>query len=101
VGGEPIATDLTGRTCVVTGASAGIGRATASGLARLGARVVMAVRNPDKGEKVRRRITKATGNEHVEIAVVDLSHEESVRDFARKLAERHPRLDVLVNNAGM
>lgn len=98
---RPIGADLTGRTCVVTGASAGIGRATASELARLGARVVMAVRNPEKAEKVRRQITKATGNEHVEIAVVDLARQESIRSFARELTAHHPKLDVLVNNAGI
>jgi NAD(P)-dependent dehydrogenase (short-subunit alcohol dehydrogenase family) len=93
--------DLSGRTCVVTGSSAGIGRATASELARLGASVVLAVRNPEKGERVRRVIAKATGRDDVEIAVVDLARQESIRAFARGLAARHPRLDVLVNNAGI
>ncbi len=98
---KPIDADLSGRTCVVTGASAGIGRATAHELARLGARVVMAVRNPEKGEKVRRVIAKATGNAEVEIATVDLARGQSIRAFARELAARHPKLDVLVNNAGI
>jgi NAD(P)-dependent dehydrogenase (short-subunit alcohol dehydrogenase family) len=101
VGLAPIVADLSGRACVVTGASAGIGRATASELARLGARVVMAVRNPEKGERVRRAITKATGNRDVEIAIVDLARQESVRAFARGLSARYPKLDVLVNNAGI
>ena len=97
---EPVKADLAGRTCLVTGASAGIGRATALGLARLGARVVMAVRNPDKGEKARRAIARATGRE-VEIMVVDLSRQESIRAFARDFVARHPKLEVLVNNAGI
>ena len=96
-----IKADLSGQTCVVTGASAGIGRATALELARLGARVVMAVRNPEKGEKVHRAIRKETGNDEVEIAVVDLARQDSIRTFARGLAARHPKLDVLVNNAGI
>jgi len=101
LGLPPIAADLAGRTCVVTGASAGIGRATASELARLGARVVMAVRNPEKGEKARLAITRATGSDGVEIAVVDLARQDSIRAFARELANRHPQVDVLVNNAGI
>jgi NAD(P)-dependent dehydrogenase (short-subunit alcohol dehydrogenase family) len=92
--------DLTGKTCVVTGASAGIGLAAARELARLGARVVMAVRNPEKGERARRAVMGATGRE-VEMAVVDLASRRSIRAFARDLAARHPRLDVLVNNAGI
>jgi NAD(P)-dependent dehydrogenase (short-subunit alcohol dehydrogenase family) len=97
----PVEADLSGRTCVVTGSSAGIGRATAEGLARLGARVVMAVRNAEKGERVRRAIIRATGNDAVEIALVDLARQESIRRFARELSARHPELDVLVNNAGV
>jgi len=97
----PIEADLHGRTCVVTGASAGIGRATASELARLGARVVMAVRNPGKAEKARRAIAKATGSDALEVAFVDLARQDSIRAFARELAARHPQVDVLVNNAGI
>ena len=90
--GDPLRADLSGRTCLVTGASAGIGLATAHGLARLGARVVMAVRNPEKGERARRA---------VEMAVVDLGSRKSIREFARDFTARHPTLDVLVNNAGI
>ena len=97
---EPLRADLSGKTCLVTGASAGIGLAAAHGLARLGARVVMAVRNPEKGEKARRAVMGATGRE-VEMAVVDLGSRKSIRAFARDLAARHSRLDVLVNNAGI
>jgi NAD(P)-dependent dehydrogenase (short-subunit alcohol dehydrogenase family) len=97
---EPLRADLSGKTCLVTGASAGIGLAAAHGLARLGARVVMAVRNPEKGERARRAVMGATGRE-VEMAVVDLGSRKSIRAFARDFAARHPRLDVLVNNAGI
>ena len=97
---EPLRADLSGRTCLVTGASAGIGLAAAHGLARLGARVVMAVRNPEKGERARRAVMGATGRE-VEMAVVDLGSRRSIRAFARDFAARHPKLDVLVNNAGI
>jgi retinol dehydrogenase-12/retinol dehydrogenase-13 len=97
---EPVRADLSGKTCLVTGASAGIGLAAARGLARLGARVVMAVRDPAKGERARRSVMGATGRE-VEMAVVDLASRKSIRAFARDLTARHPKLDVLVNNAGI
>jgi len=96
----PVGADLSGKTCLVTGASAGIGLAAARALARLGARVVMAVRNPEKGERARRALAEATGGE-AELALVDVASRDSVRAFARDLAARHPRLDVLVNNAGI
>ncbi len=97
---EPFRADLAGKTCLVTGASAGIGLATARGLARLGATVVMAVRNPKKGERARRAIVRETGRE-IELALVDLASRASIRAFAAGLAARHAKLDVLVNNAGI
>jgi NAD(P)-dependent dehydrogenase (short-subunit alcohol dehydrogenase family) len=97
---EPLGADLSGKTCLVTGASAGIGLAAARGLSRLGARVVMAVRDPEKGERARRSVAEETGGE-VETALVDLASRSSIRAFAGALAARHPRLDVLVNNAGI
>ncbi|MCK7498904.1 MAG: SDR family NAD(P)-dependent oxidoreductase [Comamonadaceae bacterium] len=93
--------DLAGKTCLVTGASGGIGLAAARGLARLGARVVMAVRDPEKGERARRAVMGATGAGEVELAVVDLARRDvDPRVRARPRAPRHPKLDVLVNNAG-
>ena len=97
---EPLRADLSGQTCLVTGASAGIGLAAARGLARLGARVVMAVRDPEKGERARRAVMGVTGRE-VEMAVVDLASRKSIHAFARDFTARHPKLDVLVNNAGI
>ena len=97
---EPVRADLAGKTCLVTGASAGIGLAAARALARLGARVVMAVRSAEKGERARRAVVRATGRE-VETALVDLASRKSIRAFARDFAARHPSLDVLVNNAGI
>jgi retinol dehydrogenase-12/retinol dehydrogenase-13 len=97
---RPVAADLSGKACLVTGASAGIGLATARGLVRLGARVIMAVRDPEKGERARRSVMGATGRA-VELAIVDVASQRSIRTFARDLAARHRKLDVLVNNAGI
>jgi retinol dehydrogenase-12/retinol dehydrogenase-13 len=86
---------------VVTGANAGLGRATALGLARLGARVVLACRDAGRGERARAEIAAESGQAALEVMVVDLARPASIRGFARDLAARHPRLDVLVNNAGV
>ncbi|USX52541.1 oxidoreductase [Lentzea sp. HUAS12] len=84
---------LTGRTFVVTGANSGIGRAAARVFARRGARVVLAVRNPDKGAEA-----AATMTGEVEVRRLDLADLASVRSFAEELTEP---VDVLVNNAGV
>lgn len=86
---------------VVTGASAGLGRAVAQGLARLGARVVLAVRDRAKGEAARAAIAAATGNQALELLLVDLQSQASIRAATAELRTRHPALHVLVNNAGV
>lgn len=95
-----IVADLQGRTCLVTGANSGIGKETARELARRGARVVLACRDAERGEAARREIVAETGNESVDLMLVDLSSQSSTRELARSLAETHPQLHVLVNNAG-
>ncbi|MFD4644412.1 oxidoreductase [Lentzea sp. NPDC058436] len=84
---------LTGRTVVVTGANSGIGRAAARVLARKGARVVLAVRNLDKGAEA-----AATMTGEVEVRRLDLADLASVRAFAQELTGP---VDVLINNAGV
>ena len=93
--------DLTGRTALVTGASDGIGKEVARGLAGMGARVVLACRNAEKGEAARAEIAASSGNPDVHLQLVDFSVQASVRAFADKVVAAHPRLDVLVNNAGL
>jgi NAD(P)-dependent dehydrogenase (short-subunit alcohol dehydrogenase family) len=92
---------LEGRTAVVTGASQGLGRATALGLARLGAEVVMVSRDAGRATAARDEIRGASGNPRVESLLADFSSLASVRDLAARLAERPGRLAVLVNNAGV
>jgi NAD(P)-dependent dehydrogenase (short-subunit alcohol dehydrogenase family) len=84
-----------GRIAVVTGATSGIGRHTAAELARAGAEVVLAVRDAARGERVRAEIGAAA------VVRVDLADQASVRAGAAELLERWPRIDVLVNNAGV
>jgi NAD(P)-dependent dehydrogenase (short-subunit alcohol dehydrogenase family) len=92
---------LDGKVVVITGATSGLGRAAAAGFARLGATVWLAVRNAERGEQARAEIVEHSGNDQVHVAVCDLSHLRSVREFASYLRTHLPRLDVLVNNAGV
>jgi retinol dehydrogenase 14 len=91
---------LGGKTCLVTGATSGIGRATATGLARLGADVVLVARDPAKGEATAAGIEAATGNPRIELLEADLSSQASIRHLADEFTGGHDRLHVLVNNAG-
>ncbi len=92
---------LQDRVCIVTGPTSGIGKETARGLARLGARVVLACRSPAKGTAVREELAQETGNRGLEILQVDLASPESIRRFVVDFQASHPRLDVLINNAGI
>jgi NAD(P)-dependent dehydrogenase (short-subunit alcohol dehydrogenase family) len=87
------------KTIIVTGANAGIGRETARGLAKLGHTVVMVCRNLSAGEQVRQEIVAQSGNPAVEMMNCDLSSQKSIRQFAADFMAKHPRLDVLINNA--
>jgi NAD(P)-dependent dehydrogenase (short-subunit alcohol dehydrogenase family) len=93
--------DQSGRRVVVTGASSGLGEITARELARTGAQVVLAVRNPVKGEASAARIREAIPGALVEVAKLDLSSLDSVRTFVDQLLAQSPTLDLLVNNAGI
>ncbi len=94
--------DLAGRVVVVTGASTGLGEETTRALVSVGADVVMAVRDLDKGEAARRRILDAAGGSPtIEVRPLDLGSLASVRAFATQFLADHDRLDVLINNAGV
>jgi len=91
--------DMSGRVCLVTGANAGLGRATSEALAVRGATVHMLCRDAGRGEAARDEIRKATGNPRVELAVVDISDLAAVRRYVQEAG--FARVDVLVHNAGM
>ncbi|MFQ5568198.1 MAG: SDR family oxidoreductase [Rhodothermales bacterium] len=93
--------DLTGKVCLVTGATAGIGKATAVHLARLGAHVVIVCRNAERGEPALSHIRHESGNPEVELLTADLSSQRAIRDLAEAFKRTHERLDVLINNAGL
>lgn len=91
--------ELKGQTCVVTGASGGIGRETARALAGRGARVVLVCRDRTKGEAARAEIAASGGEADLELC--DLSSQASIRELAGRLQRDHARIDALVNNAGL
>jgi NAD(P)-dependent dehydrogenase (short-subunit alcohol dehydrogenase family) len=93
--------DLTGKTYVVTGANSGIGLVTVQQLARQGATVVLACRRVAEGDAARAAMVESGVPGTVEVAELDLASLGSVRRFAKGVLERHPRLDGLVNNAGV
>jgi NAD(P)-dependent dehydrogenase (short-subunit alcohol dehydrogenase family) len=89
------------RVSVVTGGGSGLGRAISEALARAGDRVVLLCRDQERGERARAEIAASTGNSALELVVGDLAVPAATRAAARTIRERHPRLDVLVHNAGI
>ncbi len=98
---DPAPGALQGRTALVTGANRGIGKAIAAGLARLGATVLLTVRNRDSGELARTEIIEGNSEADVAVEVCDMSDLSAVRAFAADLSKRVSELDVLVHNAGV
>jgi len=92
---------MEGKTCAVTGANTGIGKAVALDLANRGARVLLVCRSEERGEAARRDIVARTGNEAVELVLADLSALAEVRRAAAEIRARCDRLDILVNNASV
>jgi dehydrogenase/reductase SDR family protein 12 len=92
---------LQGRTALVTGANSGIGQSIAAGLARLGATVLLTVRDRDRGERARAEITAADPGADLRVEVCDVAELSAVRAFAADLTSRLRRLDMLVHNAGV
>ena len=90
---------MSGKTVLVTGATSGIGRATAVGLAKMGAHVAIAGRDRTRTEDTAVQI-RAVGGGQVDVFVADVSAQSEVRRLAAEVLQRLPRLDVLINNVG-
>ncbi|XP_060541101.1 dehydrogenase/reductase SDR family member 13-like [Pantherophis guttatus] len=95
------AVSLRGKTVLITGGNTGIGKATAVDLARRGARVILACRNKARGESAVYDIRRESGNSEVILMILDLGNLNSVRAFVQSFLKSEPRLDILINNAGV
>ena len=97
---HPMSAYIGNRHIVITGASAGLGYASAMELARRGARMTLVMRDPAKAERVVEAITTETGNTRLHVELADLSLLTEVDDLVRRVQQRGDDIDVLINNAG-
>lgn len=93
-------TTMTGKTVLITGGTGGIGKATAIGLASMGARIGITGRDRGRAEAAAREIARKAGISNIDVFVADMSSQSEVRRMAREVLDTYPRLDVLVNNVG-
>jgi NAD(P)-dependent dehydrogenase (short-subunit alcohol dehydrogenase family) len=91
---------MKGKIVLITGATSGIGKETALGLAKMGATVVLVGRSREKLDRVAGDIASATGNRTIDTMICDLTSMENVRKLASEFKQKYKRLDVLINNAG-
>ncbi len=94
-------TSMQGKACMVTGANSGIGKATALGLAQVGANVVMVARDRARGEVAQNEVKAKSGNNSVDLLVADLSSQQSIRKLVENFKQHYKQLHVLINNAGV
>jgi NAD(P)-dependent dehydrogenase (short-subunit alcohol dehydrogenase family) len=92
---------MQGKICMVTGANSGIGKATALGLAQMGASVVMVCRDRAKGEAAQSEIKTKSGNNGVDLLLADLSSQQSIHQLVENFKQYYTQLHVLINNAGV
>ncbi len=92
---------MKGKRVVITGPTSGIGKEIAEQLAALGADLVLACRDVNAGARTAAEIARRTGSKSCTVMHIDTSSRASIREFAQHFRSRHPRLDVLVNNAGI
>ena len=93
--------DQAGKTAIVTGANTGIGFETALVLFEAGAHVVLACRSEPNARDAEARLRAQDGKGSLEIAILNLANLNAIHDFAKAFTQRHGRLDILINNAGV
>ena len=92
---------LNGKTVIITGANTGIGLETAVDMAGRGARVILACRSKEKGEAAVAEVKRRSNSEDAIFVSLDLASRHSVREFAAKVLDKEPSIDILINNAGV
>ncbi|XP_029979694.1 retinol dehydrogenase 12, like [Sphaeramia orbicularis] len=92
---------LEDKTVVITGANTGIGKETAIDLAKRGARIIMACRDMEKAQAAVKEVIESSSNENVVCMKLDLADSKSIREFAENINREEPKLNILINNAGV
>lgn len=92
---------MMGKRVIITGPTSGIGKEMAAQVAALGAEVILACRDLAAGERTADEIARRTGAKNCAVMPIDTSSRQSIHEFARQYHARYPRLDVLINNAGI
>jgi NAD(P)-dependent dehydrogenase (short-subunit alcohol dehydrogenase family) len=87
------------KICAITGANSGIGKAAAIQIAQAGHRVILACRNPERGESALQEIREQSGSNALELMIVDMSLRSSIRAFAEAFRSTYETLDILIHNA--
>ncbi len=90
---------MQGKRVIVTGPTSGVGKEIALQLAELGAEVILACRDIERGNEVAKEIANRKGSKNAVVMEIDTSSQELIREFAREFRDRYARLDVLINNA--
>ena len=91
--------NLSGKTMIITGANSGIGKAAAVKFAELGANVVMACRSAERGAQALEDVRRSSGSDTVDLMLVDMASQASIRQFVAEFQKKYQRLDVLIHNA--
>jgi NAD(P)-dependent dehydrogenase (short-subunit alcohol dehydrogenase family) len=94
------ASDLTGKSCLITGANSGIGLEASVALAKLGAEVVMVARDAKRGAVALADVQRRSGSGKVSLLLCDFASQQSIRQLAEQFRQQHSKLHILVNNAG-
>jgi NAD(P)-dependent dehydrogenase (short-subunit alcohol dehydrogenase family) len=89
------------KICMITGANSGIGKAAATQIARQGYHTILACRNPERGKTALREIEKDSHSASLELMIVDMSLQSSIRGLSKNFFHKYDRLDVLIHNAAI
>ena len=89
------------KVVVITGANSGIGKVTATALAKMGSKIVMVCRNLERAKVAQNEIIQQSNNENIDLMLCDLSLQGSILNFSEKFKQKYDHIDVLINNAGM